>query len=55
METKRLAIGGKVVSIENIGNKSLAQFKSQLKLAKVNVSEEIVEKVYNRFNGGSNK
>lgn len=49
MEKKKptkLAICGKVISIAKIGEKSLAQFKSQLKLAGVNVSDERVSKVY---------
>ena len=31
METKRLAIGGKVITFNDIESKSLAQFKQQLK------------------------
>lgn len=50
METKRptkLAICGKVISIEKIGEKSLAQWKNQLKLAKIDVSDAEAERVYN--------
>ena len=54
MENKKptkLAICGKVISIEKIGEKSLAQFKSQLKLGKVSVSDERAEKVYAALGG----
>ena len=50
METKRptkLAICGKVISIEKIGEKSLAQWKSQLKLSRVDISDAEAERVYN--------
>lgn len=50
METKRptkLAICGKVISIEKIGEKSLAQWKNQLKLSKVDISDAEAERVYN--------
>jgi hypothetical protein len=49
METKRptqLAIDGKVISIEKIGEKSLAQWKAQLKLAGLTVEDERAEFLY---------
>lgn len=49
METKRptqLAIDGKVISIEKIGEKSLAQWKAQLKLAGLTVEDERTEFLY---------
>lgn len=48
---KKLAIGGKVISIEKIGEKSLAQWKAQLKLAGVSVSDERAEMIYNLCGG----
>lgn len=49
METKRptqLAIDGKVISIEKIGEKSLAQWKAQLKLAGLTIEDERAEYLY---------
>lgn len=49
METKRptqLAIDGKVISIEKIGEKSLAQWKAQLKLAGLMIEYERAEFLY---------
>lgn len=49
METKRptqLAIDGKVISIEKIGEKSLAQWKAQLKLAGLTIEDERAEFLY---------
>lgn len=49
METKRptkLAIDGKIVSIEKIGEKSLAQWKAQLKLAGLTIEDERAEYLY---------
>ena len=54
METKRptkLAICGKVISIEKIGEKSLKQFASQLKLAGVVADAAYIEHVYNQCGG----
>lgn len=50
MENKKptkLAICGKVISIEKIGEKSLKQFASQLKLAGVVADAAYIEHVYN--------
>lgn len=57
MEKKptKLAICGKVISIEKIGEKSLAQFKQQLRQNKLQVSDERAEKVYNALCGGINR
>lgn len=52
METKRptqLAIDGKVISIEKIGEKSLAQWKAQLKLAGLTIEDERAEFLYNEL------
>ena len=49
METKRptqLAIDGKVISIEKIAEKSLAQWKAQLKLAGLTIEDERAEFLY---------
>lgn len=49
METKRptqLAIDGKVISIEKIGEKSLAQWKAQLKLAGLTIEDARAEFLY---------
>lgn len=55
METKKptkLAIGGKVISIEKIGEKSLAQWKAQLKNAGISVGDAAyIEHVYNQCGG----
>ena len=57
MEAKptKLAIDGKVISVEKIADKSLAQWKAQLKNAGLNVDDERAEKLYNYFKGGSAK
>lgn len=49
METKKrkLGIDGKTVDITNIADKSLAQFRQQLKQNGVVLSEERLESVYN--------
>ena len=57
-ETKKptkLAICGKVVSIEKIGEKSLAQFKAQLKNAGVVADEAYVAHVYEQCGGRDEK
>lgn len=49
METKRptkLAIDGKIISIEKIGEKSLAQWKNQLKLAGLSIEDKRAEYLY---------
>ena len=54
METKRptkLAICGKVISIEKIGEKSLKRFASQLKLAGIKADAAYIEHVYNQCGG----
>lgn len=53
MEKKptKLAICGKVISIEKIGEKSLAQFKAQLKNAGVTASDEYAAHVYEQCGG----
>lgn len=42
----QLAIDGKVISIEKIGEKSLAQWKAQLKLAGLTIEDERAEFLY---------
>lgn len=54
MEKKKptkLAIGGKVISIEKIGEKSLAQWKEQLKNASISVDEATAERLYLNLRG----
>ena len=54
METtkaKKLAICGKVISIEKIGEKSLAQWKSQLKLAKIDIDDATAERLWLNLRG----
>lgn len=49
METKKttkLAIDGKIISIEKIGEKSLAQWKNQLKLAGLSIEDKRAEYLY---------
>lgn len=49
METKKptqLAIDGKVISIEKVAEKSLAQWKAQLKLAGLTIEDERAEFLY---------
>ena len=58
MEKKKvtkLAIGGKVISIEKIADKSLEQWKAQLKNAGLTIEDARAEKLYRYFKGGSNK
>ena len=47
----KLAIGGKVISIEKIGEKSLAQWKNQLRLAGISVDEETADRLYLNLRG----
>ena len=54
METKKptkLAICGKVISIEKIGEKSLAQWKNQLRLCGVSIDEQTAEKLWLNLRG----
>ena len=54
MENKKptkLAICGKIISIEKIGEKSLKQFASQLKLAKIDICEAVIVSLYNKLHG----
>ena len=54
METKKptkLAIGGKVISIEKIGEKSFAQWKAQLKNAGISVDATTAERLYLNLRG----
>ena len=54
MENKKptkLAICGKVISIEKIGEKSLAQWKNQLRLAGISVDEATAERLYLNMRG----
>lgn len=44
---KHLAIQGKVINVEKIGEKTLAQFKAQLKQNGVTLEDEQVEFIYN--------
>ena len=48
---KKLAIGGKVITIERIAEKSYKQFRQQLIQAKAEVSEETAKRVYTRLTG----
>lgn len=51
----KLAICGKVINTEKVADKTLAQFKQQLKQNGVEVSDERAEKVYKRIGGGKNR
>ena len=59
METKQkqptmpaqLAIDGKVISIEKIGEKTQAQFAAQLKQNGIVLDEERLQSVYETFHG----
>lgn len=54
METKKptkLAIGGKLISIEKIGEKSLSQWKAQLKNAGISVDATTAERLYINLRG----
>lgn len=44
---KQLAIGGKVISIEKIGEKTQAQFAAQLKQNGIVLEEERLKAIYN--------
>lgn len=49
---KTLAIEGKVINIEKIGSKSVAQFAAQLKQNGIVLDAERLEKIYNACGGG---
>ena len=49
MEAKKLAIAGKVIDVTKIGDKSLAQFRDQLRRNNVNIPEEQFEIIYTRL------
>ena len=49
---KQLSIKGKVISVEKIGQKTLNQFKQQLKQNGLQVSDSQAESVYNALHGG---
>lgn len=53
METKatKLAIDGKVISIEKIADKSLAQFKAQLKQNGLTIDDDRAEKLWLNLRG----
>lgn len=47
-----LAIGGKVINVSRIGEKTLAQFKQQLKQNGLEIDPERAAKVYDSLFGG---
>ena len=49
MTTKRLAIAGKVITFNDLENKSLKQFEQQLKQNGVTVTNEQAERMYNQL------
>ena len=51
MSEKRLAIAGKVITFNDIENKSLAQFKQQLKQNKVEIADETAERLWYNLRG----
>ena len=51
METKRLAISGKVITFNDIENKSLAQFKQQLKQNGVVIEDETAHRLWCNLRG----
>lgn len=54
METKKptkLAIGGKIINVEKIGEKSLAQFRQQLKQNGITVEEATSERLWMNLRG----
>ena len=50
--TTTLAIDGKVINVANIGEKTLAQFKQQLKQNGLEIDPERLQKVYDSLGGG---
>ena len=54
-EQKVLAVGGKSVNIAKIAQKTLAQFKQQLKQNGINLTDEHAAKLYAKLGGGSER
>lgn len=54
-EQKLLAVGGKSINIAKIADKTLAQFKQQLKQNSINLTDEHAAKLYAKFGGGANR
>lgn len=52
---KTLAIDGKVISIEKIGEKTQAQFAAQLKQNGIVLTEDRLKSVYETFHGLAQK
>ena len=50
--TQTLAIDGKVINVAKIGEKTLAQFKQQLKQNGLEIDPERAASVYNSLGGG---
>lgn len=48
---KKLAICGKIINVEKIGEKSLAQFRQQLKQNGVTVEEATLERLWMNLRG----
>ena len=53
METKKLAIAGKVIDITKIGEKTQAQFAAQLRQNGIEVPDELLTKVYQQLHNGA--
>lgn len=51
MRTKRLAIGGKVIDVSEISEKSLAQFRAQLKQNGLTVEDAASERLWMNLRG----
>ena len=51
MSEKRLAIAGKKITFTDIENKSLAQFKQQLRQNKVEIADETAERLWYNLRG----
>ena len=51
METKRLAIQGKVITFNDVTSKSLAQFKQQLKQNGVTIEDETAHRLWCNLRG----
>ena len=50
--TQTLAIDGKVINVSRIGEKTLAQFKQQLKQNGLEIALERLQSVYDSLGGG---
>lgn len=50
--TQTLAIDGKVINVSRIGEKTLAQFKQQLKQNGLEIAPERLQSVYESLGGG---